>query len=431
MSTQAVLADVPRAREAASLAPTAPWRWIGTLYFAEGLPATVVGTVSAIVLKQLGVPNEQIALSTSAFALPWILRPLWSPLLEVFGTRRSFVLGCEILIAVALAATAAGLGLESRIPLLMALLGIVAIAAATHDMAADGLYLHSMSSEAQARYVGWLSVAFIVAKMTAQGLLVVLVGILEPTRGALVAWQIAFASLATLTAALAFYHAQFLPRDTRTSRPEAPASALTSTFSNVLVTFFRKPGILVLVSLIVLYRLVEGQLTRIVPLFLLDAREQGGLGLTTAELGASYGGFGVAGFMAGALLGSWLSARLGRRRAIFALCLAFNLPVFFYLALAWGRPRSLALVSLAIVLEQVVYGIGFVGLKLVAFALARGPYETAHFALATGLSGVGAVVAGMFSGALQSTLGYPAFFACAALSASLPILAAAVCSRQG
>ena len=411
--------------------PPAPWRWIGTLYFAEGLPATVVTTVAAILLKHLAVPNETIALCTSALALPWILRPLWSPLLEVAGSKRSLVVALEAVIALALAGIAAGLATDGRVALSIGFLAAVALSAATHDMAADGLYLRSLSPEAQARYVGWLSVAFNAAKLTAQGLLVVAVGLLEPVRGAGFAWQVAFGSLAAIMAALAAYHAYRLPAD-EVPAGDHPAGRppITSAFGTVLAAFFRKPGIAGLVALVVLYRLVEGQLTRIVPLFLLDGRAQGGLGLSTAELGASYGGVGVGAFMGGALLGSWLAGRLGERRAIVALCVAFNLPPLFYLLLAWARPEALAVVGGAIVLEQVFYGVGFVGLKLVAFSLARGPYETAHFALATGLSGISAVIAGMFSGALQSTLGYPGFFACAAASALLPILTASLCSRQ-
>jgi MFS transporter, PAT family, beta-lactamase induction signal transducer AmpG len=407
------------------------WRWIATLFFAEGLPATVVASLSVIILKHLQVPNARIAVCASGLMLPWTLRPLWSPLLEVFGTKRSFVVAMEAAIALCLAGIAIGLAAGAGPSLCILLFAIIALCAATHDMAADGLFIRSLPAESQRRYVGWLSVAFNGGKLTAQGLLVVMVGQLAVWRGALFAWQVGFLVLAAITSALAFYHYRVLPDEQgavreRSHRSLAQVGAATK---QVITSFFGNGRIAWLLALIVVYRVAEGQVLRIVPLFLLDSRGEGGLGFSTAQLGALYGGVGGITWAIGAVIGGWTATKLGERRAFVPLCLAFNLPTLVYLFLAGVQP-SLTIVAVAIAVEQIAYGIGSIGLKLAVLSAAKGPYETAHCAFAGALAGIGAVAAGMFSGTSQATFGYFGFFGWALLAAALPLAAAWICSRQ-
>jgi PAT family beta-lactamase induction signal transducer AmpG len=272
-------------------------------------------------------------------------------------------------------------------------------------------------------------VAYNSAKLTVQGLLVVLVGLLEAQLGTLFAWQMGFATLAALTAALAAYHAHTLPAGEPQRERVASLATVAASTSNVVATFFRN-GTGPLVGLLLLYRVVEGQLARIVPLFLLDPRQAGGLGLDTAELGVLYGAVGCSAFVGGSLLGGWLSSRLGTRRMAVPLCLAFNLPGAMYLLLAWQRPHSLLLIGLAIAAEQLAYGVGYVGLKLATLSAAEGPYQTAHCAFAGALAGLGALAAGMVSGTVQSGLGYRGFFAWAVVASAVPLFAARMFSKQ-
>jgi MFS transporter, PAT family, beta-lactamase induction signal transducer AmpG len=408
----------------------APWRWVGTLFFAEGLPATLVMTVSAVLFNRLGVGNEDVALYTAGLGLPWILKPLWSPLLEAFGSKRVFVAVSEGMIALGLLGIAAGLAIESRVSVTLVLLALIALCAATHDIAADGLYLCTLPPDLQVRYVGWLSVAFQAARLTAQGLLVVLAGTLETRAGVIGAWQVVFVLFAAMSAGLAFHHWRVLPREDVARWPQS-LSDLALTSADVVTSFFKRKELAWLLGLVVFYRLAEGQLVRIVPLFLLESRDRGGLGLSTTELGTFYGGFGVCAFISGALAGGWIAEKVGLRRSLMGLCLAFNLPALAYVVLSHTPPASLAVISAAIAAEQFVYGLGTVGLKLIMMrSVAQGRYRTSHFAFAAGLSGLSATGAGMASGWLQARLGYPGFFSFTLLAAIPALLTAYGCSRR-
>jgi PAT family beta-lactamase induction signal transducer AmpG len=395
---------------------------VGTLYFAEGLPAAVVATVCAVLLKRLGVPNEKIALYAGALVLPWSVRPLWSPLLEVVKTKRFFVVATEFVMALALAGIAVTIG-RGALGLSLALFALVAVSAATHDMAADGLYLAALPPEGQTRYVGWLSVAFNAAKFVVQGVVVAVAGTLEARGGVLAGWQTAFLVLAAMVGALAVYHAKVLPGESE-SRPTSVGEA-ASAWPKVTAAFFERSHVGRFVAVILLYRFVEGQMVRIVPLFLIDPASRGGLGLSTTEVGVLYGGLGACAFMCGSLAGGWLSTKLGLGRAFVLLSISFHLPAVIYSLLAASRPESRVFVAIALAIEQVAYGAGFVGLKLVMMrSLSEGPFRTAHFAFATSASGLAATIAGMLSGSIETALGYRAFFAWTLL-ASAPALATA------
>jgi PAT family beta-lactamase induction signal transducer AmpG len=384
--------------------------WVGSLFFAEGIIFTAIASVSAILLKRLGLSNAAIASYISLLILPYSLRPLWSPLLEVFKTNRFFVVLTEALIAVCLFGIAASLHLDSPVAVCFFLLAVASICGSTHDIAADGLFVRGLDARAQERYVGWLSVAFNTAKLTGQGLIVVMAGALEDMQlGIRAAWQAAFVALALITAGLALFHLRQLPPEV--DRKPGSFSDIRLKSRDVVTTFFQKKGLLLAVLVVVLYRLTEGQLGRIVPLFLLDPQAAGGLGLSTTALGTGYGVLGPCGFMTGTLAGGWIVYRLGLRRILAAFCLMSNLPALIYLYLALSPAHAGRLVEAAVMLEQAAYGVGSIGLKLVMMQrLAAGPYSTAHLAFATGLSAVAVTFGGMASGALQTYLGYASFF---------------------
>jgi PAT family beta-lactamase induction signal transducer AmpG len=401
---------------------------VGTLYFAEGLPVAIVATVCAVLLKRLGVPNEKIALYAAALALPWSVRPLWSPLLEVVKTKRFFVVATELVMALALAGIAATLGLGA-LPLSLFLFALVAVSAATHDMAADGLYLAALTPEGQTRYVGWISVAFNLAKFVVQGVVVVVAGTLETRGGVLAGWRTAFLVLAAIAAILAVHHARVLPKDPQ-SRFDSLAEAAAA-WPKIVATFFEREHAGRFFAFLLFYRFVEGQMVRIVPLFLIDPAARGGLELSTTEVGVFYGGLGACAFMCGSLAGAFFSRKLGLGRTLLPLCLAFHLPAVVYLLLAATYAESRLAVGSAIAIEQVAYGAGAVGLKLVMMrSLSESSFRTAHFAFATSLSGLAAAIAGMLSGSIQIALGYRAFFVWTLFASAPALLSAYVCSRK-
>jgi PAT family beta-lactamase induction signal transducer AmpG len=409
---------------------SSPGRWLGTLFFAEGVPATAVLTLSAILLKRLEMPNEQIAVYTSVLLLPWIARPLWSPLLEIVKTTRFFVVTTETVIAAGFFGIAVCLSGPHRIAQSLLLFAVVAIAAATHDTAADGLYLVAIPPALQARFVGWLGVSFVAGKLITQGLVVILAGLLEPGMGVVAAWRAVFVILGGLMAVLAWHHSHALPTvETERGATSIAHAALTS--SAVVTGFFRKPHLAVLIPLVVLYRFSEGQLARIAPLFILDPRAHGGLGLSTIEVGTYYGALGGAAFMVGAIGGGRLAESLGLRRLLLPLCALCGAPTLLYLALAHYQPGSAAVVGMALIAEQLAYGVSSIGLKLVMMqSLAAGPFPSAHFAFATSLASLGITAGGMTSAAAQSRWGYRGFFLWALVTAIPAVVAAAVARRR-
>lgn len=385
-------------------------RWVGTLFFTQGLPASVVSLVTAVLLERLGVSNRDIAFYVSLLVIPYSLKPLWSPLFESATVRRRTVIVTQSLMALALAAIAAGLGSRVQTGLTVFCLTLVAFSAATHDIAADGLFVCSLPSRLQRRLLGRIGVAFNVAKLLTQGMLVILAGRLEPTLGVTASWRVVFAIFALTLAGLAFHHSRALPRIDPAS--ESSHEGLFRSFVPAVAEFFRKKDVARLIVLVVIYRLAEGLFLRIAPLFLLDAAAGGGLGLTTAQLGLFYGGLGTCAFMAGTLLAGRISAKLSFRRGLVLLCAIYHLPALVYLALAAWTPASVAVVAAAILAEQFAYGMGTIGVKLILLRFASdGPYRTAHFSYASALSGVGAAASGMASGAFQQAVGYQAFFA--------------------
>ncbi len=401
--------------------PARPARWVPTLYFAEGIPFFAVSLMAGVLYKRMGLPNDVIALATSWMLLPWSLKPLWSPLLEMFKTKKFFVVLFEIVGGLSLALVALSLPLPGFFRYSIAFFAVVAFCSATHDIAADGLYIASLSPKQQASFAGWQGGFFNVARFFSQGGLVILAGFLESRVGTPHAWMAIFAVVGLMMVLIGLYHARALPKGgaERTSRN---FREMYRTFIDVLATFFKKPNIWLLLIFILLYRAGEGQVVRIGPLFLLGSRAEGGLGLTTDQFGAIYGTAGTVAFILGSILGGYFAARLGLKRAIIPLICVMNFPNAAYLYLSVALPPNPFLIGTAMSVEMFGYGFGFVGVILLMMQeIAPGPYQTAHYAFATALMNLGLMLPGTVSGKIQMAIGYRNFFVWVLIS-SLPAL---------
>jgi len=417
--------DVSASAPVASAPPVAtrhPLAWVPTLYLAQGLPFYAVALVAGLMFKSMGVPNEQIARWTGVLGLAWVFKALWSPFLELASSKKRLVVTFQLVGGGALAAVALALQLPAWFALAIALLAVVALASSTHDIAADGLYIASLSARQQAAYAGWQGAFFNAAKFLSLGGLVILAGFLETRIGTAGAWTVVFALLGAGLAGLGLYHGWALPGTLNVAATGTTARGVARTLADVIKAFFAKEGIWTAILFIILFRAAEGQIQTIGPLFLRDARAVGGLGLSTAEVGAVYGTAGTVAFLIGSIAGGYFTAWTGLKRAMPLLILAMNLPnlVFYYLSAA--QPDSLPVVAGALGLEMFGYGFGFVGIILfIMQVVASGTYQTAHYALGTGFMQLGFVLFKVVSGDIQQALGYRSFFLWV-LACALPVL---------
>ena len=413
--------------------PASPWRWIPTLYFAQGLPYVVVMTLAVVLYKNLGVSNTQIALLTSWLYLPWVIKPLWSPVVDLLSTKRQWVVVLQFFVGAALAGVALALPGPKFLQMTLAVFWLMAFASATHDIAADGFYMLALPQKTQAAFVGVRSTFYRLAMIGGQGGLVYLAGWLAERGGNVVAaWQTVFGLLAGLFVAAGAYHLWALPRPTKDA-PVPRTQHFWADFVRVFAAFFRQPDILRILAFLLLYRFAEAQLLKLVTPFLLDAREIGGLGLKTQDVGIAYGTVGVTALTLGGLLGGWVISRGGLKRLLWPLMLCMHLPNTVFVALAAWQPTSLALISAGIALEQFGYGFGFTAYMVFMLMVAGGVdgtavHKTAHYALCTGFMALGMMLPGMWAGWLQDQIGYQNFFIWACV-ATLPSFAAAAWLR--
>lgn len=398
-----------------------PISWVPTLYFAEGLPLWVVLLVAGQMYKSMGIGNELISRWTGIIGFAWVFKPLWSPFLEALGTNRSQVVLFQFIGGASLMVLAFTLNLPDFFAISVAMLGLVAVASATHDIAADGLYIASLSTKLQAEYAGWQGAFYNAAKFASAGGLLILAGNLEKIMPVARAWTIVFAILGLALAALGVYHLWALPRGGQAHQASSMQEAM-QTLKEVFVAFFKKPGVWLAILFIILFRAGEAQVTNIAPLFLRDARAAGGLGLNPTEVGWAYGTAGTLAFIAGSILGGYFAAWMGLRRAMVFLIIGMNLPnlAFFYLSAA--MPTDLSLIIAAIFIENLGFGFGFVGLILYMMqVVSPGKYQTAHYAFGTGFMALGLVIFRSISGDIQIALGYKNFFFFVLLCA-IPVL---------
>ncbi|WP_298584104.1 MFS transporter [uncultured Prevotella sp.] len=407
-----------------------PISWVPTLYFAMGMPFVVLNMVCVLMFKGLDVSDAQIALWTSIIMFPWTLKPLWSPLLEMYKTKKFFVIVTQIATGCIFGLIALALHLPDFFAVCIALLSVIALSGATHDVAADGVYMASLSKDDQARYIGWQGAFYNIAKIAATGGLVMLAGVLikhftgdvstldaaaaavAKRQGTVMAWTVIMAVIGVIMVLLGLYNAKFVPADRRDTSTERPGLKETMVeLGNVFVDLFRKRHIIYYIFFIILYRFAEGFVMKIVPLFLKADRANQGLGLSEEQIGLCYGTFGAAAFVIGSILAGYYVAHRGLQKSLFSLCCVFNLPFIAYTLLAIYQPESLWLIGGGIVLEYFGYGFGFVGLTLFMMQqIAPGKHQMAHYAFASGIMNLGVMLPGMLSGYVSDWLGYRDFF---------------------
>lgn len=401
-----------------------PISWVPTVYFAMGLPFVVLNMVSVLMFKGLGIGDAQIALWTSLIMLPWTLKFLWSPFLEMFRTKKFFVVLTQMVTGAGFALVALALQLPAFFAVCIALLAMIAFSGATHDVATDGVYMSELNKQEQAKYIGWQGAFYNIAKIVASGRLVWLAGWLLKSFGGVGevteavrheatvhAWMVVMLILAAVMILLSLYHIRMLPTGGKSASGTTTVRETLHQLMEVIRDFFLKKHIWYYITFIILYRLAEGFVMKIVPLFLKAERSVGGLGLNEQQIGLYYGTYGAAAFVLGSLLAGYYISHKGLQKTLFSLCCIFNLPFVAYTLLAVYQPESGMLVGSAIVLEYFGYGFGFVGLSLFMMQqVAPGKHQMAHYAFASGIMNLGVMLPGSISGYVSDWLGYEHFF---------------------
>ena len=389
-----------------------PWAWVPTLYFAEGVPYVAVMTISVIIYKRLGLSNTDITLYTSWLYLPWVIKPLWSPFVDMLRTKRWWILSMQILIAAALAGVAFTIPGPFWLQGSLSFFWLLAFSSATHDIAADGFYMLGLEQHEQAYFVGIRSTFYRIATIFSSGLLVGLAGVLQVlTRSISYAWSLVFYLIAGLFIALWLYHSWALPRPSEdTHRIQKTAADIITEFWNTLVTFFQKPQVWVGICFMLFYRMPEGLLAKVSALFLVDKMANGGLGLSDVEFGMVQGTVGVIGLTLGGILGGIVASRDGLKRWLWPMVMAITIPDLVYVYLSCALPSSLLIINICIFLEQFGYGFGFSAYMLYLIYYSQGEHKTAHYALCTAFMALSMMIPGLFAGALQEAVGYRAFF---------------------
>lgn len=415
-----------------------PWAWIPTLYFAQGLPYVAVMTVAVIMYKNLGLSNTEIALYTSWLYLPWVIKPIWSPFVDLIKTKRLWIVLMQTFVAVGFAGVAFFIPTTFFVKSTLAFFWLLAFSSATHDIAADGYYMLALSSGEQSFFVGIRNTFYRFATIFGQGILVMFAGLMEEgkifpsTAGNIpMAWSVTFFLMAGIFMALALYHQFILPRPASdVSRNNINAGHLMKDFVMTFVTFFRKKNVGLMFFFLLTYRLGESQLVKIAYPFLLDDRATGGLGLSTATVGMVSGTIGVIALLVGGILGGMVVSRDGLKKWIIPMAIAINAPDLLYVLLSALQVEQLWVVILSVAVEQLGYGFGFTAYMLYLIYVAEGEHKTAHYAIGTGFMAMGMMLPGMAAGWIQETIGYTSFFVWVCLMTLPGILASVLVSRR-
>ena len=406
-----------------------PWCWIPTLYFAEGLPYVAVMTLSVILYKRLEVSNAEIALYTSWLYFPWVIKPLWSPFVDLVRTKRWWIVAMQLLIGGGMAGIAFVLPGDFYFQATLAFFWLMAFGSATHDIAADGFYMLGLNEEKQAFFIGIRNTFYRVAMITGQGLLVMIAGFLEQQTGNIpMSWSLVFFILAGLFIALSLWHHSVLPNPVSDERRMGvTVRTIWREFLLTFYSFLTKKGIIPALLFMLTYRLGESQLVKLASPFLLDSPEQGGLGLSTGQVGFVYGTVGVIALLLGGILGGIAISRQGLKRWMWPMAWAISLPNLVYLYMACLQPQNFWVINACVAVEQFGYGFGFTAYTMYLMLFSEGKYKTSHYAISTGFMALGMMLPGMFSGWIQEWLGYQLFFVwvmvcCIPLFLVLPLL---------
>lgn len=405
-----------------------PISWVPTLYFAEALPYMAVMALSTVMYTNLGLTNTELALYTSWLYLPWVIKPLWSPLVDSLRTKRWWILAMQILVGASLAGVALTLQTEWWLKLSLAYFWLMAFSSATHDIAADGFYILGLTEKQQALYVGWRSTFYRIGSIFCQGGLVFLAGVLQKYYDVAPAWSITMGLAAVIMILLAVWHNVMLPRNAETEdgQPVAKNTDIhMSAFADTLRVFFNKKGIVPAMLFMLLFRFPEAQLAKMAQPFMLRSTLEGGLALATDTIGLTYGTIGVLGLLGGGIVGGWLVSRHGLKRWWWPMIMAISLPDAVYIYLAWAQPTSLWIINSCVAVEQLGYGFGFTAYMLFLVYFSKGERSTSVFSICTAFQALGMMLPGMMAGWLADKLGFLGFFEWVMLCCLVTVLVSA------
>lgn len=387
------------------------WSWIPSLYFAQGIPYVAVMVISLVMYKRMDMSNTDVALYTSWLNLPWVIKPLWSPFVDLLRTKRWWITSMQLLIGAGLAGIAFCIPTDHFFQSTLALFWLVAFSSATHDIAADGFYMIGLDTHQQALFVGIRSTFYRIATIAGQGLLIMLAGYLESKTGDIsYAWMLTFFVMSGLFLAVWVYHCFILPRPEKDMPSTVSANHLAKEFLQTFTSFFQKKQIGIALLFMLLYRLPEAQLAKMSIPFLIDPISEGGLGLTTEEVGFSQGTIGIIGLTLGGIWGGMAVARNGLTKWLWPMVWSISLPDIVYVYLSYAQPDSLFIINSCIFIEQLGYGFGFTAYMLYLIYFSQGKQQTAHYAICTAFMALGMMLPGMAAGWLQEILGYQHFF---------------------
>ena len=392
-----------------------PWAWIPTLYFAEGLPNIIVTGLSVVMYMQMGLTDAEVGLYTGWLALPWVIKPLWSPFIDLLKTKRCWVLTMQALIGASLAGIAFSIPTAFWFQATMCLFFLIAFCSATHDISADGFYMIELDDHNQAKYVGLRNTFYRLAIIFVNGMLVSLAGILQVVfRGQIrFTWALIFYGLAGLFIGLWLYHSRFMPRPTEDVHTKRTLTEVTSELKKMFITFFQKfdrRGTLIVMLFLLFYRFPEALLNTMTKTFMLRNNYAGGLGLSPQEYGLANGTVGLIGLLLGGIIGGILVSRDGMKRWLWPMVCAITLPDVVYIYLSYSLNSNLVVVSSCLFIEQFGYGLGFTVLTLYMLYYSQGKYKTSHYSICTGISYLGLMLPGMLSGYIKDMVGYRMFF---------------------
>ncbi|MCK9626233.1 MAG: MFS transporter [Bacteroidales bacterium] len=390
-----------------------PWSWIPTLYFAEGLPYIAVNTISVIMYKKLGMSNTDIALYTSWLYLPWVIKPFWSPFVDLIKTKRWWIVLMQFIIGIGMAALAFTVPTSHYVQLTLAIFWLIGFASATHDIAADGYYMLALDASDQSLFVGIRSTFYRCATIFGQGILVIIAGTLETSMGDIPkAWSYTFLILSAFFLLITIYHRFILPRPTvdhSVIKGESGTSIVKEFFST-FGSFFKKKQVWMAILFMLLYRLPEAQLVKLINPFLLDGKNIGGLGLTTSQVGIVYGTIGILGLTIGGIIGGIVASRGGLKKWLWPMAWSISLTCATFCYLSIFQPTNMVVINLCVFIEQFGYGFGFTAYMLYMMYFSDGEHKTSHYAICTAFMALGMMLPGMAAGWIQERLGYVNFF---------------------
>lgn len=383
-----------------------------TLYLLEGLPYAIVNTVALAVFKDIGIDNGTLGPLTTLISLPWLIKPLWSPFMDIFRSKRWWILLTQTLMTITVALTAILLPF-CNLTLLMILFTIVAFASATHDISADGYYMLALDRQRQSAFVGIRNTFYRGGLVLGQGLMVMLAGWMQKRDGDIPhSWSLVLTLCAVIMAIIATYHFFFMPRPSvdMDRRDKRTSSQVFSEFGESFRTFFMKTGVWWAIAFMLLYRLPEALSLNLLYPFFKDGVEVGGLAAGTEMYGLVYGTFGVVALLLGGILGGVYASRKGLRRTIWPMAMALALPCAVYLIMSLTHPESILVIGGYIILDQLGYGFGFTAYTLFMMQFVDGPLKTSHYAICTAFMWLSMKIPALFAGYLQQAVGYVGFF---------------------